>query len=621
MRGFVLPAWVWKGLALQALLAFSQVPAGEPSIREANANKPVPPGAKVTLEVDHRDHFLGENALVHFILQNTGDQPFDVDFGGDYRGATRHLRFKVTATDESGQVAEDPYPSEMCFGGFVDSQKLNPGDKFTQSLPLMRYCRIVRPGRYAIRITHDFGWKEGKRERPVGEVTMVFRMPTLTEAETVVATMESLPADSNTSSGERSRDYADFRSLWQPVYLKPLLHRAEKGDRNALEGICWIESRDATATLIALATNSDSKLALEAAQALTMRLPDPALGSTNGFGGFSPFTKEVRRKLVQRSWDPDLAPAVRALGTYFLARPAADEIATGGFMLEAAGTLAEAPAIIAAMDRALNPMVNPRHDPKDNILDQPQPLRELISAMNVLHRKGYTLEEGALNGEAQILLYFTWLVDKPPPRSDRWLNLVEAFGPNTRFPTRVAVLNSIPQPLPDECLEFVKARLSDPDLGVCRVACTVAGKSGNKSFLAPLLEIIATEHHEWLLREATDAARRLGAGFDLLDTWADRLTEEHLYGLALDCLQTVVEGLPGSSSGRTDLTRGERIELRNQWKRFLAEHVTEIRAGKKFKLEDPALTPALFGRARTWQLPNGKFWPITWTEMDKPAQR
>ena len=588
---------------------------------ESNASKPVPPGARVKLEVDRHEYFLGENVLVHFILENAGDLPFEVDFGGDYRGATRHLRFKVTATDDAGRVAEDPDPSEMCFGGLGGGRKLIPGDKFTQSLPLMRYCRITQPGRYSIRVTHDFGWKEGQRKRPLGELTLVFRRPTPAEAEDVVSVMEKLPADANSTYGERSRDYADFTCLCQPIYLKPLLDRVEKGNRNALEGICWIETPEATAALIGLATNSDSKLAMEAAKTLNMRLPDPSLDSTNGFGGFPPFTKGVRRQLVKRSWDPALAPSVRSLATGLLARPGADEVAAGAFMVAAVGTLAEATTVIAAMDRALSPMVTPRRDPKDNILDQPQPLRELINAINGLHGKGYNLQEGALNGEAQILLYFTWLADKPPPRSERWLELVEAFGPNTRFPTRVAVLNSIPQPLPEACVEFVKSRLSDADLGVCRTACAVVGKSGNKAFLKPLLEIIATEHHEWLLREATDAASKLGAGYDLLETWADRLNEEHLYGLALDSLQTVIQGLPGSSSGRTDLTRGERIGLHSEWKRLLAQHAGEIRAGKKFKLEDPALTPALFGRARTWQLPNGKFWPITWTEMDKPAQR
>src|SRR5207249_2714145 len=113
------------------------------------------------------------------------------------------------------------------------------------------------------------------------------------------------------------------------------------------------------------------------------------------------------------------------------------------------------------------------------------------------------------------------------------------FGENCRFPVRVAALNSIPEPVPEQCIAFVKARLTDEDLGVCRAACTVAGKSGNKIFLKPLLEIIATEHHELLLREATDAA----------------------------------------------------------------------------------MIPARFGRARTWQLPDGKFWPSSWAVMDKPPQR
>ena len=68
------------------------------------------------------------------------------------------------------------------------------------------------------------------------------------------------------------------------------------------------------------------------------------------------------------------------------------------------------------------------------------------------------------------------------------------------------------------------------------------------------------------------------------------------------------------------LTRSERIELRDQWKAFLAKHAVEIRQGKKFKVDDPALTPALFGQARTWQLANGKPWPATSDEMDKQPQ-
>lgn len=588
---------------------------------EASAKTPVPTGAKVTIVCDWQEYFLGENVLLHFILENKSDQPFEADFGSDYRGAARHLRFKVTAIDESGRMAEDPDVSEFCGGGFGGSRKLNPGEKFTQSLPLMRYRRILQPGRYTIRVTHDYGWKEGERKRPVAEIPLIFRMPSPQEAEAIVAAMEKLPLDPNNSYGERAQNYADFTALCQPVYLDPLLQRAKNGDPNALEGICWIASSDATAALIGLATNANPKLALDAAKTLTMRLPDPALESTNGFGGFPPFTRESRRQLVKNSWDAKLAPAVRSLATNYLARQETEKMAVGACMIQTVGTTNEAPAVRAALDRVLDPLVQPRRDPKDDILDQPEGVRELLNAMNVLHARGYSIGEDQISGEGAFLLYFTWLADQPPPRPERWLEILNTFGDNCRFPTRVAALNSIPEPAPIDCFAFVKSRLTDSDLGVCRTACSVAGRSGNKDFLKPLLEIIATEHHEWLLREATDAANKLGGGFDLLDTWADRLAEEHLYGLALDSLQTVIEGLPGSSSGRTDLTRGERIELRNQWRSFLTKHADEIRAGKKFKVSDPALTPALFGRARTWQLPNGKFWPITWAEMDGQPQK
>jgi phage tail protein X len=572
---------------------------------EANAKNSVPVGAKVTIDCDRQEYFLGENVLLHFILENTSDKPFEADFGGDYRGATRPLRFKVTATDESGRMAEDPNPSGFCGGGFGGARKLNPGEKFIQSLPLMRYRRILQPGRYTIHVTHDYGWKEGERKRPVGEISLAFRMPTPDEAEAVVAAMENLPLNPNNSCGERAQNYADFTALCQPIYLKPLLRRAEKGDLNALEGICWIASSDATKALIELVTNANPKLALEAAKTLSIRLPDPALDSTNGFGGFPPFTREARRQLVQNSWDAKLAPAVRSLATNHLAHSETAEVAAGAFMIQAVGTTNEAPAVRAALDRVLDPLVRPRRDPNDNILDQPEGVRELLNAMNILHSRGYTIDEDHLSGQGAFLLYFTWLANQPPPRPGRWLELLNVFGENCRYPTRVAALNSIAEPVPDDCIAFVKARLADDDLGVVRAACTVAGKSGNKDLLRPLLEIIATEHHEWLLREGTDAAKRLGAGFDLLDVWADRLAEEHICHLALENLDTIVERKRDSWLDQTGLTatRGDRIALRHQWKAFLAKHADEIRQGKKFKVDDPALTPALIGRARMSEAP------------------
>lgn len=574
-----------------------------------SATQAVPECAKVTLAFDRPDYFLGENVLAHFVLQNIGDEPFEASFGFDYRGASRHLRFKVTATDEAGQVAEDPDPSRNCMGGLGGPVTLKPGETFTTSLPLMRYCQIDKPGSYAIRATHDFGWKEGECKRPVGEATITFRMPDAAEAKRIVSQMEKLPNDPNATWGRRSRDYADFGCLRQPVYIEPLVRRARAGNRRAFDGLGCIATLKATEALIQLADDSHGKLALDAARTLNGRLPHPEFDKT--LPERRPFHRrlETRRWLAKRAWDAKFALQVRALATKLLAQQEISHVSCGALIVEAVGTKEEAPAVLAALDCALGPLRNPRRNPKDNILDFPQPVRELLRAMQALRSRGFALGE-SVSGHAEILLYFEFLANESPPRPLNWRRMLDAFGSAGPYPIREAALRSIPQVLPQGCREYVMKRLADSDLGVCRAACTVAGNSGSRAFVKPLLEIIATEHHEWLLREANKAAQMLGTEFELLEVWAERLNDAHLYQIALDALQTVLN-VPSGYSGRSDLSRAERLELRKQWKEFLAQHAEEIRNGKRFKLSDPAVTPALVGRARSWRLPDGTSWPMS----------
>ncbi|NLS94665.1 MAG: HEAT repeat domain-containing protein [Planctomycetaceae bacterium] len=573
------------------------------------ATQPVPEGAKVTLEVDRPDCLLGENVLVHFILENTGDKPFEASFGGDYRGASRHLRFKVTATDEAGQPAEDPDPFPMCMGGIGGPRTLNPGEKFVESLPLMRYCQIERPGLYTIRATHDFGWKEDDRKRPVGETTITFRMPDSRQAAEIVNEMAHLPDRPDSVWGERSTAYADFCCLRHPVYLDILAERARGGDKRAFEGLGLIPTVKATEMLIQLAGDSDREVALGAANTLNNRLPYPDSHYVPASPGSSKEPQlSLRGRLVERAWDEKLVPSVRALAARLLASGDSPTVTAAAFMIVSVGTKEDAPAVLAAVNSAHNTTFNPRTRPEDNILDLPQPVWELLRAMDTLRARGFALGEH-VSGDAEILLYFRFLNGAPAPRPERWPAMLEAFGTSGWYPIRGAAVRSIPQPVSKKWTDFVIARLEDRDLGVCRAACTAAGASGNPAFIRPLLDIVATEHHEWLLREASSAAETLGAGFALRETWADRLAEAGLYPLALDSLQTVLEVPTGSYSGRTDLSRDERLKLREAWKEFLAQHGEEIRAGKRFQPSDPAVTPALAGRARSWQLEDGTTWP------------
>ncbi len=90
---------------------------------------PVPAGARVSIELDKNEYFLGENVLLHFCIENSGKEPFQIDLGGDYRGASRHLRFNVKALDAAGKLCDDPDPSGFCMGGLSHSPTVEPGQK------------------------------------------------------------------------------------------------------------------------------------------------------------------------------------------------------------------------------------------------------------------------------------------------------------------------------------------------------------------------------------------------------------------------------------------------------------------------------------------------------------
>jgi HEAT repeats len=577
------------------------------------ATLPVPVGAKVTLKLDRTEYLLGENVLVHFVLQNTGDTPFKSSWGSDYRGATRHLRFKVIATDAAGQIVEDPNPSTMCMGGRGGFKMLKPGEEFTTSLPLMRYCNIVKPGVYKIRITHDFGWKEGKRKRPIGELEITFRMPNLQQAKQVVNKMSKLPRWGNNLWGERSNQYADFRCLRYPIYMDLLVERAKKGDKRAFKGLGLIPTTKASEALIGLAgTLGNKELALIAAKTLNLRLPFAKINNIRTFPVASTKSKlNIRARLVQQTWNKELVPNIRKLAAKLLASGDIPIMVAGAFMIYSVGIKEDAPIVLTAINKSKSLTFKTRTDPNGYITGTPHPVRQLLWAMDILRSRGYVLGEH-LSGSAEILLYFHILRNDPSPRSKRYRRLLEAFGTSGWLPTRVAAIRSIPKTIPPEYRNFILKQLEDKNLSVCRAACTAAGMSKDKRFLQPLLDIIATEQNKWLILEASNAFQKIAHGtkLPLLELWAERLADAKLYHHALDVLQKVLTVPSGGAGGRTDLSRAERLELLKAWKKFLTLHVDKIRTGKRFKLNDPAVTYALFGRARSWQLPDGTRWPV-----------
>ncbi len=306
---------------------------------------PVPEGARVTLAVDRERWYLGETVLVHYAIENVGQEPIAFDFGSDYRFAYRELRYRVTAQDEKGAFADDPDPSGYCEGGKGGRHTLKPGERWERSLPLPRYARIDRPGTYRIRVRFDCGWAEAPgRPVPVPETTVVLATPTAEDAERILATAGARPR--TPSFGERSAPEVDLATIRDPAYLAPLVRRAEAGGMPGIHGIDCIdaigsiETVEATKALLALLGHADAGMALAALRTLNARLPDPEWrGALPRRGGpFADPSEARRRRLSERAWDASLAASVRAGVSRFAQSKDPETVRARAYALECVGT-------------------------------------------------------------------------------------------------------------------------------------------------------------------------------------------------------------------------------------------------------------------------------------------
>jgi hypothetical protein len=89
-----------------------------------------------------------ENVLVHFHIDNSGTKPFEIEHGGDYRGAPRHTRFILTATPidatvNGGRDAPDLYPIITHMGGFGRRRSDHPFSAPRRSLQSRRLHRAA----------------------------------------------------------------------------------------------------------------------------------------------------------------------------------------------------------------------------------------------------------------------------------------------------------------------------------------------------------------------------------------------------------------------------------------------------------------------------------------------
>jgi hypothetical protein len=600
-----------RRIAAVSLLVACASPPAAPPPKPAAPTPPAPSAsavatatpasgkARVDLSVRKSAYFLGENVLVDFCVVDTSPAPITIEVGGDYRGSSRSSRFKLEVRDATGALVADPDPNPMNFGGLGYSPKIGPGDKWCQSLPLMRYARIEAPGTYTIQATHDLGWPAGTA--PTGKARVTFAMPTPAQAEHVIAAMEALPADPNTSAGKTSVDWADFSTLRYDVYVAPLAARAKKGSLHAIEGLATIPTARATRELVALLGHPDRGVASAAARGLAMRLPDPALAGK--LGKRNPFENAytAQRKYLSRAWIPGLADDVRAAARKRLASSDVGDVQDGAFMLEAVGTPADGPALVKALDVAID---RTRKVPAEtNVYPVPRgACQELLRAADMLiERKLAPSAAPKTPGEVAL-----WLVALPhaSPRPRGWEAELGRAMKHTIPYVRQLALDHVPRhQLAASLLPAVATDLAHPDPDVVVAAAELAAREHATSLSHAVVAAMAKQTG-LRLNIVSNAAYELGARFERARMLVSLLAKKGAFVEAMGELVGLLDSKGRSSDGNTP--DAERRALATRWKAFVAKHRADIVAGKAIPLSDPTVTKDLV--PSNWKL-DGAPWP------------
>jgi hypothetical protein len=552
--------------------------AGSTCLAQDKAD-PVPEHVRLSLVFDKEQHFLGENILVHLCIENVGKEAFLIHRGGDYRGASRHLRYHVSATDEKGNAAADPDPSGFCMGGLSSWREVAPGTKQFDSLPLMRYCRFEKPGLYKIRVSHDLGWTATPdRPLPVAEGTIKLLMPDDEETEKVVHEMFRLPKDSTPVQGQRSKPYADFTCLAYPIYL-PHLKRAAQADEDALTAVASIPSPDATKVLLKLLESKDPKFAQLALQHIRQRLPDPQLK------GEQPYRRdEHRRWLVSRSWKPEFAAPLRALGRKLLTeRPDEDAVDNGAFLLQCVGEKEDAAALMSALDHEVAELGRPtkageRPAPRDT-------LEALLRAALVLEQRGLAVpNKPATPGEK--IVFLCTLGAREDFRPAGWEAIIIELMRDERAVLREGALENLPPPPSQALLRPVADAMGDADAGVRIAACRVAWTVKAKEFLEPAVRLARTAKDESEFRAASAAASKQLPRTQWIDLIIARLDEPGMTAHCLSELFSLVTGYSGFGEKR-EYAADDGRKLKKRWQQFRSEHEKVLDGDRKWRFDDP----------------------------------
>ena len=591
-------------------LAFVNKPANDPR-----------KGAKIELMLDKQQFFLGENILLHYGVTNQGTEPFGIETGHDYRGAPRHLRFKVIAIDDKGIQVEDPYPSTMCMGGLGGEETLQPGQSWWTSLPLMRYCDFQQPGLYTLKVYHDLGWDkpdywkqiqentlpQDTHIAPIVETTIKLTMPSRKQAQQVMEDLLTLPKDPYAVHGKRIAEYADFTSVRYPVYLPIVSKMAEEGDQRGLEAIGSMVTPEATRMLIQLLDSQHENISTNAMRLLFQRLPIPQ--TQKNIWGWG-----MRQRIVSRSWHTSMKPVVLKYGWDLLGRSDRESLMNGAYIIRCLGTKKDLTQFIKFLDRGLILM-------KDDPVEQDKYLRPATASESLIDAGWELIERGSevptdVRTPGRVVLYMLALGKHENFRPANWQDNTLALLKHPIPFVRAVVLENLPAMLSSAQLDTIATLIEDDYVPVQAAACNLAAKIKSEQFHECLLAVLQETKNTWLLRAAHDAATACGVTRDrLLEICVERLANDDLATTLFDLMITIVEREGGYGYSNVDWSMAN--DLKSKWKLLIEKNRDRIRKGPLFKIAEPPLTSDLFPPGFSFCRKDNEPWP-RWPQRELP---
>ncbi|HEX7262352.1 MAG TPA: HEAT repeat domain-containing protein, partial [Luteolibacter sp.] len=550
---------------------------------EYGAKFPVPTGAVVSLTLPEKLK-LGDAISGTFTVKNTGDQPFEISTGGDYRGTGFPLRLKIRVSDSKGGVLPDTTQGLPDLGGMMAPTKITPGATHDISFPLAGYVTLPGAGIFTVEACHDLGWLvDDTHSHPVAKTKIEILLPTANEAAARVRGL--------CTGGDPDKRF-QLDKLQHGVFLPSLILEAEAGNADAVTGINGIPGTAALEALLHLLENPSPDVVKAAGNELKFRLPSLSNPAKTAFSPWSDNSAAIKE------WHPKYHEPLLKSALALLRSKDAAAVELGAAFIQAQGDATHAKPLLDATQTALDGPWAVRSGKGANVLDPPPPLRGLIQALDTLRARGWSLGPNTGGGTAVILARFRELADPkmPRPADDRWKETILAFIDANPPTFRQNAILAIPTPVDDKFEKALMKALEDKDWAVLRSACEVAGKSERKPFIRPLCQIVETIHETFVQAAASSSAYNLGARVELWDAWCEVLTDQDFMDEALSQLTRGTLDLSSNSGGgNSNFTREQRFAIRDAWRAFLAKNRDRLARGERVPLNDPSVTPSLTG--------------------------